>query len=112
MPSADELPVCSAIRNWSAVALVFAGPLAFAAWLVMSDGHMIHAIDVAAATGPWACSCMSILGVTLSAVGLTERKAPTAQEAALWTALVLGVLQIPAFLITTAGVALGIGAPA
>jgi len=101
-----------AVRNWSAFGLVFAAPAVYAAWIVVSDGQMIHPIDVGAAAGPWACLSMSVLGATLAAVGLIERRAAVADEAALWVALVFAVLEGPVFFVTMIGVAFGIGSPA
>jgi len=72
---------------------------------------MIHPIAVGAAAGPWACLSMSVLGATLAAVGLIERRAAAAEEA-LWIALVFAVLEGPVFFVTMIGVAFGIGSPA
>jgi hypothetical protein len=110
--STDAMRVGTAIRNWSAFALVFVAPAVYAAWIVVSDGQMIHPIDVGAAAAPWACLSMSMLGATLAIVGLIERPAATAEEAVLWTALVFAVLEVPVFFVTMIGVAVGIGAPA
>lgn len=104
--------VGEAVRNWMATALIVAAPAVYFAWLVLSDGRMIHPIDIGLAAGPWACTAMALLGTALVIVALIDRTTTVVEEAILWAALVIAMLEIPVFALTTIGAALGIGAPA